>query len=133
HFRTLAAAKSRAGPEGSVPLPPGEDSILICIAGETAVALLRLSEGRRPFHIHPGHRARRLPRRPAAAGREDRRHPRGITGRRPSARAQTDDLEAEPARGPILPSHPAGEPGGASGPEPARVAWGHPQIGRAHV
>src|SRR5438045_9419722 len=61
---TLAAAEGRARPEGSVPLSPGEDPILICIDGKAALALLRLLDGRRPVHIPPGHRARVLPRSP---------------------------------------------------------------------
>src|SRR5438094_146428 len=53
--RCRVLIESRPRPEGPLPVPPGENAILICLAGEAALALLRLPEGGRPLHLHPGH------------------------------------------------------------------------------
>ena len=123
----LAAAESGPRPEGSVPIPPGEDPILICLAGEAVVALLWLPEGRRSLHLHPGDRARRFPGGAAPAGREDRGRAGGVARGGPAARAEEDDRATQPARRPVLPSHPAGEPGRTEGADPARVPRDHPR------
>src|ERR1700730_18315438 len=84
-LRTLAAAKGGPGSEGVVPFPLGENPILLCFTGKATVALLWLPEGRRPFHVYPGHRPPRLQGGPAAVGRQDRGRAGGVSRRRPAA------------------------------------------------
>lgn len=109
------AAQGRQ-PVWPVPLPQRKDPLLLRIAGQADLPLLRLQEGRRRHQLHHGDREPDVPRGRAVSGQEGQ--PAGAGGRRPAGRrgpAAPPCAGAEPRRRPLVlrPAVLAGGRGGA--------------------